>query len=226
MIGELISAGSKLIGGIVGQKAQDRQMAKNRALQKEFAQRGIQWKVADAKAAGLHPLAALGAQTSSPAVQVGGSPLGDSLASMGQDISRAVAQGTPVAKRNQQFVEATQALQLERGSLENQLLKAQINKLNMPGTGPGLRTGPLEAGTVTRDMAKGDQKKGLWETRQVQGKNVLFPIDPVGFDEVLAQILLSAQAVPQMWWDAMKRHHKVKKVPRRSGDWLPTIEWR
>lgn len=62
--------------------------------QKEFAQKGIQWKVKDAKAAGIHPLAALGAQTynASPA-QIGGTPLvneGGSMASMGQDIGRAI----------------------------------------------------------------------------------------------------------------------------------------
>ena len=47
--------------------------AKNAALQREFAQSGIQWKVADAKKAGLHPLAALGAQTASasPSYQAG-----------------------------------------------------------------------------------------------------------------------------------------------------------
>ena len=32
---------------------------------KQFAKRGIQWRVHDAKKAGLHPLAALGAQTTS-----------------------------------------------------------------------------------------------------------------------------------------------------------------
>ena len=34
----------------------------NYAHQKEFAQNGIRWKVEDAKAAGIHPLFALGAQ--------------------------------------------------------------------------------------------------------------------------------------------------------------------
>ena len=39
----------------------DREWQRNYDMQKEFAQMGIQWRVADAKAAGLHPLAALGA---------------------------------------------------------------------------------------------------------------------------------------------------------------------
>lgn len=43
--------------------AQKEANAQNYAMQKEFAQHGIQWKAADARLAGLHPLAALGAQT-------------------------------------------------------------------------------------------------------------------------------------------------------------------
>lgn len=224
MIGDLISAGTKLIGGVIGQNDQAKQMARNRKLQKEFAQRGIQWKVADAKAAGLHPLAALGAQTMSPSLQVGGSPLGESLASMGQDIGRAVAQGTPTAKRNAQFLAATQELQLERGALENQLLKAQINKLNAPGTGPGIRaSGPTEV-TVPEHMAK----NALWKTGTVAGNKVLVPNDPVGIDEVLGHLLLSAQALPSQFLKDVRRHYKVKKIPPKKGgsSWWPEIEWR
>ena len=44
--------------------AQKEANKRNYEMQKEFAQHGIQWKAADAKEAGLHPLAALGAQTS------------------------------------------------------------------------------------------------------------------------------------------------------------------
>ena len=44
---------------------------KNREMQYDFAQHGIQWKVQDAMAAGLHPLSALGAVTpgASPSFQ-------------------------------------------------------------------------------------------------------------------------------------------------------------
>lgn len=50
------------------------QFDKNAELQKEFAQHGIRWKVADAKAAGLHPLYAVGASTSSAMPITVGSP--------------------------------------------------------------------------------------------------------------------------------------------------------
>jgi len=62
MLGPILGAASSLIGGIMGQnsqnnaiKSQENMAAQNIALQKEFAQSGIQWKVADAKAAGVHP---------------------------------------------------------------------------------------------------------------------------------------------------------------------------
>jgi hypothetical protein len=48
------------------------QMSEQERSAKEFAKMGIRWKVNDAKAAGLHPLAALGAHTSSgPTFAVG-----------------------------------------------------------------------------------------------------------------------------------------------------------
>ena len=56
--GAIGNIGGALLGGIFGKKSAD----KESRFQKEFAQHGIRWKVADAKEAGLHPLAAIGAQ--------------------------------------------------------------------------------------------------------------------------------------------------------------------
>lgn len=58
------------------------------ALQKEFAQHGLSWRVEDARAAGLHPLSALGAQL--PAYSpVGFQEVGTDFSSIGQNLSRA-----------------------------------------------------------------------------------------------------------------------------------------
>ena len=69
-IAALIGAGAVLGGGVMSsmENREDRlarqaQDDKNIALQKEFAQYGVRWKVADAKAAGVNPLAAMGAST-------------------------------------------------------------------------------------------------------------------------------------------------------------------
>lgn len=55
-----IQAGASLLGGKKSADAQESMAQSNIAYQKEFAKHGIQWRVADAKAAGINPLAALG----------------------------------------------------------------------------------------------------------------------------------------------------------------------
>jgi len=102
-----IAAGAGLVGGILSNKAQResadainaenaRQANMNREMQEKFAQHGIRWKVEDAKAAGIHPLYALGASTHSfnpvgvGAVGPGADNVGPAIGQMGQDISRAV----------------------------------------------------------------------------------------------------------------------------------------
>lgn len=102
-----IAAGAGLVGGILSNKAQRESAAEinaaniqqaneNRAMQEKFAQYGIRWKVEDAKAAGIHPLYALGASTHSfnpvgvGAVGSGSDNVGPAIGQMGQDISRAV----------------------------------------------------------------------------------------------------------------------------------------
>lgn len=103
--------------------------AQNIALQREFAQMGIRWKVEDAKAAGLHPLYALGgsgaAFAPSPTLVHGSPPevraaLQDAppqsgyLGTMGQDIGRALTATLDPAQA------AERALQLK-------LLEAQVD---------------------------------------------------------------------------------------------------
>lgn len=73
------------LGGIFGRDANE----DNRASSEAFAQHGVRWRVADAKAAGLHPLFALGASAPmAPTAQ----PIMTAAegAAMGQNIGRAV----------------------------------------------------------------------------------------------------------------------------------------
>lgn len=60
-----IAGAASLLGGESANRQAARAAREQAALQREFAQKGIQWRVADAKAAGIHPLYALGAQTNS-----------------------------------------------------------------------------------------------------------------------------------------------------------------
>lgn len=106
MWGSIVGGIGSVVGGVLGLQSQKQSAANAEKLnqlnyehQKEFAQNGIRWKVADAKAAGLHPLAALGASTAqyTPATAIGDSPDWSFLADAGQSIGRAVD-----AKRTQQ----------------------------------------------------------------------------------------------------------------------------
>lgn len=105
--------------------------------QREFAQHGVRWRVEDAKAAGVHPLFALGAQTPSfsPVQQSfdTGSGVADHLSRLGQDISRSVDATRTKGER----VDARMtALALQRGELENELLRSQIARLNQASNPP------------------------------------------------------------------------------------------
>lgn len=153
IFGSLISGGANLIGGLLGRDTQNatndiavRQAAQNRRDQYDFAQNAIQWKVADAEKAGIHPLYALGANpTSFNPVSVGLSSenhLGRGLSAMGQDISRAVAaprspadkvNGVAVAQQTQ-----SNALSIENQQIQNQILRVRLALMTQPGTPPGV----------------------------------------------------------------------------------------
>lgn len=123
-------------------------------LQQDFAQQGIRWRVADAKAAGLHPLAALGAQPvqyspvsvggsypDTGSYSSGGSDIGASLANLGQGVGRAVAATQSKMERVQTAFEiARQQQELTRGDLENQVLASRLAVMQQ-GAGPGLPGG-------------------------------------------------------------------------------------
>lgn len=151
MLGELLGAGASILGGIMGNKANEKANAANQAtalrqeaLQKEFAQSGIQWKVADAEKAGIHPLYALGANTISYSPSsVGATPNNfDFLGNAGQNIGRAIQAGSSNSRRMEALATTAQQIQLEGLQLDNELKRAQLTSAqrlaSQPGTGPGM----------------------------------------------------------------------------------------
>ncbi|WP_304022971.1 hypothetical protein [Desulfovibrio piger] len=91
-VGSVVGGGLGLIGSANSQANAAAINKFNYEAQKEFAQNSIRWRVADAKAAGLHPLAALGAQASgyTPSAAIGDSPDFSFLQDVGQNIGRAI----------------------------------------------------------------------------------------------------------------------------------------
>lgn len=151
--GAIIGGVSSLIGGKQQADAardnteasiafQREQAESNNALQREFAQNGIRWKVEDAEAAGLHPLYALGGSSASftpSAASVnfddGGGHLGRALADAGQNVGRAVtAQQTPEQREAAQLQRQLLASQIGETDARRGLLEAQTRLATAPGT--------------------------------------------------------------------------------------------
>lgn len=139
MLGSIISGIGNIVGGILGNNATEEANNNNIRAQREFAQNGIQWKVADAKAAGIHPLAALGAQTMSFSPSfVGGTSLASGIAETGQNIGRAIDATRDPQGRTDAVIKTMNDLALTRAGLENELLSAQIANIRQAGQGPGI----------------------------------------------------------------------------------------
>ena len=138
MLGSIIGAIGGIAGGLLGNSAAKDQMA----MQKQFAQNGIRWKVEDAKRAGIHPLYALGAPTMSYSPVATGD-YGVSQAS--QDIGRAIDATRTAPERDDARLTALHALALERGKLENDSLRLDLASKTArlaQQTGPAMPGGP------------------------------------------------------------------------------------
>lgn len=139
MLGDIIGAIGNVVGGLIGSNSSEKAAQLNYQAQKEFAQQGVRWKVEDAKAAGIHPLYALGANTVSFSPSfVGDTGLASGVAAAGQNVGRAVdAMRTPAEKADA-YTKTVQALSVQRMGLENELLASQIATVKQPGSPPGL----------------------------------------------------------------------------------------
>lgn len=102
----------------------------------DFAQNALQWRVADARKAGLHPLAALGAQVNSPSsVSVGTE---NSLGHLGQGIKSALDSISNKKLNELQLEEAQENVKQKK--LQNEITAAQLAVVRQPGL-PSAGTG-------------------------------------------------------------------------------------
>lgn len=129
--GPIIEGIATLGGALIGKKSNDDAGEKNAALQREFAQNSLRWKVQDAKAAGLSPYAAIGASGYQAAPSyVGDTSLSGGLQSLGQDISRAFHATRTGPERTLAALQLQRAgLENEHARLENELVKSQIARI-------------------------------------------------------------------------------------------------
>lgn len=232
LVGGLISGAAKLFGGRAEQKAQAKQAHQNYLNEKEFAQSGIQWKVADAKAAGIHPLAALGASTTSFSPVSVGSSLSESIGGAGQDIGRAIAASASGETRASAASKAAEALALERGSLENELLRAQIasavgkqgpatpampmddSRYMIPGQGPTVDVRPIKEKKDYEDRPK-MKLGGRVVLTDPQTSNVESAEDRYGDEGPMQWFMQAATA-----WNDLKHNVNQGNMTRRD-----VVEW-
>lgn len=157
------------------QRESARQADLNRQMQVDFAQHGIKWKVEDAKSAGIHPVYALGAPTTSYSPVSLSTPadnsMGNAIASAGQDVGRAINATRTGAERTDAYTKAVQALSLEKGALENQLLASQIKRLQVQTNPPMAAISPDSSNPFPVPEAKKSEERpplmalsGRWMT--------------------------------------------------------------
>ena len=131
-LGAAGSLASTLLGHSNAKKANETAQAnaaRQEALQREFAQNGISWKVEDAKRAGIHPLYAIGAQTTAYSPVSVGSQSTDfsELGKMGQNIGRAIDSTRDQAGKQAAALQTAFAqTQLEGAKLDNDIKRAKL----------------------------------------------------------------------------------------------------
>lgn len=132
----IASAAGAIIGGAMNRDSLEDQAYQNTQLQREFAQKGIQWKTADAKKAGLHPLYAMGASTipyQSQPLQNDG--IGDAVAQLGQQAGRGLsAYNEKKANAPQVKIAAAAAAQAQTAQLqlsEEQRMHVRAQTMNL-----------------------------------------------------------------------------------------------
>lgn len=166
----ILEAIGNIFGAVTSSNSADKanDMARNQfAYQRELNKNQIQWRVADAVKAGIHPLYALGPTGASFSPVSGGtSDAGEYISRAGQDISRSVmsmmsgrerreaAQAAVVRERMQDdMVLQRHNADMERSGLENALLRSQIARANSGQLGPGAPV-QAQAGAVNRVPAR------------------------------------------------------------------------
>lgn len=239
MLGSLISAGASLLGGLFSgnQSEKNAQIAaaerqQDRALQKEFAQSSIQWRTADAKAAGISPYYALGAPTASyTPVSIGDGPesgIGRGLSAASQDLGRAAAAAMSKEDRDE-VSKASANLALENSALQNELLKTQIAKMRAQ-IGPAMPTlkkgGALidgqpatETKTVSGIAVQPDQPKQSGETIPKHAR-----IRPFGIKLYTNPFFSDAEDIETRYGDAAE---EVGGIANLAGDlyWTGKHYW-
>lgn len=194
----LISAGSNLVGSLLGGKNNHAGRDQRQAI--SFANRSaVLDKVAAAKEAGISPLYALGAPTISASSAVGdtGEPLGTTISKMGADVSRAVAAGQSQEERQ------LTALALEKAGLENELLRAQTSKVkaDVLNSVPALPSEQVTPPQRTPQLKVG----GSWWKTHPGFSDAQAGTNRYGESELFEMLAGGVVGAADLWWNSQLR---------------------
>lgn len=201
-----VGAGSSLLGSVLGfasaksgQKLQQDINNQNLAHAREFAQNSIQWKVEDAKKAGIHPLAALGTQSAYAPSSYAGGDSGETQATMGivSSLGQMLETALDAIKNDS---EADKLGQMDNNT---QFLKVEPDEVK--------KTAGKDAIDLTNDANKSGQPLGapLAGAKLVSLGNGEFSVEP-NKDTIDAEALADAEGL-----SGVARSHFINQTYRR-----------
>lgn len=191
-LGGLLSSGLKFLGADMDRNTSENIAAANQANQMAALQHGIEWKVADAKRAGIHPLFGLGASTGTFTPVSASSNYADALGDMGQNIGRAVSALGNTGEK--ELIQEAAAVELEGKKLDNDIRRAKL--ASMIRTDVAATGSPPAAPVTDPSGAESDPVKVEQEKRQQQLRyfGVNFPNDPYTSDAQTVEDVLGEGA--------------------------------
>lgn len=195
-------------------KLDERIHLENMAMQKEFAQMGIRWKVEDAKAAGLHPLYAMGGSGASYTPQssysIGEDPMANFYSRTGQNLQRAMGAGKTLQERRMD------ELAIENAGLENEIKREHLNQLRNPPVPNPVIEKPVEVNMSEVDNPW--QERGSYPSvTYMRSPSGLVPVMP----PMLAEALESDQANQAQWTLRYKGGPNVYPQEKPDNNKLP-----
>lgn len=161
----LLAGGADIAGGLLNTSSAQAINSANLAQQMFLANNSVSMRVADAKRAGINPLAALG--VSSPGF-VGATPTepGSGVAAAGQDISRALMANADKASKRDALETAEIQSRIDQNDAETAYIRSKtIRALADPGTPisgvPLPRPNPLFTGDIKPALQRFQTSEGI-----------------------------------------------------------------
>lgn len=211
MFESIISAGTSLLGGLFGKS----EAAANRAAQEKYAKNSIQWRVEDAKKAGIHPLAAIGATgaTYTPVSSGFGDAVAQAGAALGEGVRRNgnAASKRAVAGLNARMTESA----IEVNQAQRDLYRAQALNITAEARGKALNQ---VGGKITTKINPDESTPEEITLRSSDGKNykAVNPDGVVDLDELIAHYVQKMFRHPGGYSSAEKAQQRKEKFVRQN----------